>query len=84
MAKDKTAAADPETNTLDEQTASPGATTGETGDVRTSTRAIEALNNSSTLLSLEDGTPFPRNRTKWLTEAEADRFKRLGVIAIRG
>ena len=84
MVKDKTAAADPETNASDDQVANPGATTGETGDVRTSTRAIEGLNNSSTLLSLEDGTPFPRNRTKWLTEGEAERFNRLGVIAIRG
>ena len=82
MAKDKTAAADPETNASDEGI-SPGVAIGETGDVRTSTRAIEALNNSSTLLSLEDGTPFPRNRTKWLTEGEAERFNRLGVIAIR-
>ena len=84
MAKDKTAAADPETNASDEQIAIPGVEAGETGEVRTSTRVIEALNNSSTLLSLEDGTPFPRNRTKWLTEGEAERFNRLGVIAIRG
>ena len=83
MAKDRTAAADPETNASDEGT-SPGVAIGETGDARTSIRAIEALNNSSTLLSLEDGTPFPRNRTKWLTEAEAERFNRLGVVAIRG
>ena len=83
MAKDKTAAADPETNASDAG-ANPGVAIDEAGDVRTSTRVIEALNNSSTLLSLEDGTPFPRNRTKWLTEGEAERFNRLGVIAIRG
>jgi hypothetical protein len=54
----------------------------ETGDVRTDERTTFASNTSGTLLTLEDGTPFPRSRKKWLTRAEAERFSRFNLIAI--
>jgi hypothetical protein len=55
----------------------------ETGDVRSEARSIRAANTSGTLLTLDDGTPFPRSTKKWLTAAEAERFSRFRVISIQ-
>ena len=52
----------------------------ETGDAQTDERTIYARNKTAALFTLADGTPFPRNRKKWLTAGEAARFERLGVI----
>jgi hypothetical protein len=52
----------------------------ETGDVQTDERTVYARNKTAALFTLADGTPFPRNRKKWLTAGEAARFERLGVI----
>lgn len=56
----------------------------ETGDVRTEDRSIYAANTSGTLLTLDDGTPFPRTIKKWLTQDELTRFSRRGLIAVQG
>src|SRR5262245_20891656 len=62
--------------------AQPPSVPAETGDEQTAERTVLARNSGRTLLTLEDGTPFPHKRKKWLTAAEAARFKRMGAIVI--
>ncbi len=54
----------------------------ETGEEPTAERTVYARNSSSSLLTLEDGTPFPANRKKWLTGGEAARFSQRRVIVV--